>query len=63
MLRWFDLIVDASDDLALIMTLEQGKLLAEAKAEVAYGASFLEGGIDNNSSSTAYICKDYKDIT
>jgi acyl-CoA reductase-like NAD-dependent aldehyde dehydrogenase len=55
--------VDASDDLALIMTLEQGKLLAEAKAEVAYGASFLEGGIDNNSSSTAYICKDYKDIT
>ena len=40
--RWFDLIVAATDDLALIMTLEQGKPLAEAKGEVAYGASFLE---------------------
>ena len=40
--RWFELIVAATDDLALIMTLEQGKPLAEAKGEVAYGASFLE---------------------
>jgi succinate-semialdehyde dehydrogenase / glutarate-semialdehyde dehydrogenase len=40
--RWFDLIVANSDDLARILTLEQGKPLAEAKGEVAYGASFLE---------------------
>ena len=38
--RWFDLIVANSDDLARILTLEQGKPLAEAKGEVAYGASF-----------------------
>jgi len=40
--RWFDFIVANSDDLARILTLEQGKPLAEAKGEVAYGASFLE---------------------
>jgi len=40
--RWFDLIVANSDDLARILTLEQGKPLAEAKGEVAYGSSFLE---------------------
>jgi succinate-semialdehyde dehydrogenase/glutarate-semialdehyde dehydrogenase len=40
--RWFDLILANSDDLARILTLEQGKPLAEAKGEVAYGASFLE---------------------
>ena len=40
--RWFELIVANSDDLARILTLEQGKPLAEAKGEVAYGASFLE---------------------
>ncbi|KLV08561.1 NAD-dependent succinate-semialdehyde dehydrogenase [Photobacterium ganghwense] len=40
--RWFQLIHDNQDDLARIMTLEQGKPLAEAKGEVAYGASFIE---------------------
>ncbi|VVE07935.1 succinate-semialdehyde dehydrogenase (NADP(+)) [Pandoraea anhela] len=40
--RWFDLIMQAQDDLGAIMTAEQGKPLAEAKAEVAYGASFIE---------------------
>ena len=40
--KWFDLIVENTDDLALIMTSEQGKPLAEAKGEVAYGASFVE---------------------
>lgn len=40
--RWFDLIVAHGDDLALLMTSEQGKPLAEAKGEVAYGASFVE---------------------
>ncbi|TAA45972.1 NAD-dependent succinate-semialdehyde dehydrogenase [Corallincola spongiicola] len=40
--RWFDLILGAEDDLALIMTLEQGKPLAEARGEVKYGAAFVE---------------------
>lgn len=40
--KWFDLIVANTDDLGLLMTLEQGKPLAEAKGEVLYGASFLE---------------------
>ncbi|MGO1120870.1 NADP-dependent succinate-semialdehyde dehydrogenase [Rhodovibrionaceae bacterium A322] len=40
--RWFDLMLENADDLALLMTLEQGKPLAEAKGEVAYGASFIE---------------------
>ena len=40
--RWFDLMMAAQDDLATILTAEQGKPLAEAKGEVAYGASFVE---------------------
>ncbi len=40
--RWFSLIVENQDDLARIMTLEQGKPLAEAKGEISYGASFVE---------------------
>ncbi|MEX2629349.1 MAG: NADP-dependent succinate-semialdehyde dehydrogenase [Tistlia sp.] len=40
--KWFDLILANQDDLGLLMTLEQGKPLAEAKGEVAYGASFIE---------------------
>lgn len=40
--RWFDQIVAATDDLALLMTLEQGKPLAEARGEIAYAASFVE---------------------
>lgn len=40
--RWFDLIVEAKDDLAEIMTREQGKPLAEAAGEVVYAASFIE---------------------
>ena len=40
--RWFELIMAAQDDLAQLMTAEQGKPLAEAKGEVAYGASFIE---------------------
>ena len=39
---WFDLILANQDDLARIMTAEQGKPLAEARGEVAYGASFIE---------------------
>jgi succinate-semialdehyde dehydrogenase/glutarate-semialdehyde dehydrogenase len=40
--RWFDLIVAAQDDLAVLMTAEQGKPLAESKGEIAYAASFIE---------------------
>jgi succinate-semialdehyde dehydrogenase / glutarate-semialdehyde dehydrogenase len=40
--RWHDLLHENADDLALLLTTEQGKPLAEAKAEIAYAASFLE---------------------
>ncbi len=42
MRRWFDLMIANQDDLATLMTAEQGKPLAEAKGEVIYGASFIE---------------------
>jgi succinate-semialdehyde dehydrogenase/glutarate-semialdehyde dehydrogenase len=40
--RWFDLMMANQDDLATLMTTEQGKPLGESKGEVAYAASFLE---------------------
>ena len=40
--RWFDLVTAHADDLAVILTAEQGKPLAEAKGEILYGASYLE---------------------
>jgi succinate-semialdehyde dehydrogenase / glutarate-semialdehyde dehydrogenase len=40
--RWFDLMLVHLDDLALLMTAEQGKPLAESKGEIAYAASFIE---------------------
>ncbi|MGR3540242.1 MAG: NAD-dependent succinate-semialdehyde dehydrogenase [Hasllibacter sp.] len=40
--RWFDLMMAHQDDLATILTAEQGKPLAEAKGEIAYAASFVE---------------------
>jgi succinate-semialdehyde dehydrogenase/glutarate-semialdehyde dehydrogenase len=40
--KWFDLLMANQDDLGRLMTAEQGKPLAEAKGEVAYGASFVE---------------------
>jgi len=40
--RWFDLITAHTEELALIMTREQGKPLAEAKGEIGYAASFVE---------------------
>src|SRR5215470_4960353 len=42
MRRWFDLMMANQDDLAKLMTTEQGKPLTESKGEVAYAASFLE---------------------
>ncbi|WP_200843984.1 NAD-dependent succinate-semialdehyde dehydrogenase [Pantoea sp. 18069] len=42
LLKWYELLMAHSDDLARIMTAEQGKPFAEAKGEVSYGASFVE---------------------
>ncbi|MBA6294736.1 NAD-dependent succinate-semialdehyde dehydrogenase [Colwellia sp. MB02u-9] len=42
MRNWFNLMMQHQDDLGRILTLEQGKPLAEAKGEVAYGAAFIE---------------------
>ena len=40
--RWFDLMMAHQEDLAIIMTIEQGKPLAESRGEIAYGANFIE---------------------
>ncbi|MGP9818517.1 NAD-dependent succinate-semialdehyde dehydrogenase [Salinarimonas sp. NSM] len=40
--RWYDLVVARADELAAILTAEQGKPLAEAKGEILYGAAFIE---------------------
>ena len=40
--RWYDLLMANQDELAALMTAEQGKPLAEAKGEIAYGASFID---------------------
>ncbi len=40
--KWYDLILENLEDLAIILTSEQGKPLAEARGEIAYGASFVE---------------------
>jgi len=40
--RWFDLMMAHQEDLAIIMTAEQGKVLAESRGEIAYGAAFVE---------------------
>ena len=40
--KWFDLMMAHQEDLGKILTLEQGKPLAEAKGEIAYGASYIE---------------------
>lgn len=41
LLAWYGLILDAKEELAVLMTLEQGKSLAEARGEIDYGASFV----------------------
>lgn len=41
--NWFNLMMEHQDDLARLMTLEQGKPLAEAKGEISYAASLLSG--------------------
>ena len=42
MRKWFDLLIANTDDLARLMTAENGKPMAESRGEVAYGASFVE---------------------
>src|SRR6202044_533701 len=42
MRKWFDLLMANQEDLARLMTAEQGKPLAETRGEIAYGASFIE---------------------
>ena len=40
--KWFELILEHQEDLAMLITLEQGKSLTEARGEIAYAASFIE---------------------
>jgi succinate-semialdehyde dehydrogenase/glutarate-semialdehyde dehydrogenase len=40
--KWFDLMIENQEDLAVLMTVEQGKPLAESRGEIVYGASFVE---------------------
>ena len=40
--KWFNLMMESQEDLAKILTAEQGKPLAEARGEIAYGASYIE---------------------
>lgn len=42
LMKWYELMMENQDDLAALMTAEQGKPLAEAKGEIAYGSSFLQ---------------------
>lgn len=53
--QWYDLLVTNADDLALILTLEQGKPLAEAKAEIMYGASYIEWYSEESKRLNGYI--------
>ena len=42
LMRWYHLMLENQEDLAVIMTLEQGKILAESRGEIVYAASFIE---------------------
>ena len=42
MRKWFNLMMEAQEDLAVIMTMEQGKPLSESRGEIAYGANYIE---------------------
>ena len=53
--RWYDLIMANQEDLAILMTTEQGKPLAEAKGEIAYAASFLEWAAEEGKRLTGDI--------
>ena len=51
--KWFELMMANQEDLAQILTAEQGKPLAEARGEIAYGASFIEWFAEEASAPTA----------
>ena len=51
--KWFDLMMAHQEDLGNILTLEQGKPLAEAKGEIAYGASYIEWYAEEANAFTA----------
>jgi succinate-semialdehyde dehydrogenase/glutarate-semialdehyde dehydrogenase len=53
LMKWCQLMHQHADDLARIMTAEQGKPLAEARGEVGYGASFIEWFAEEAGASTA----------
>lgn len=50
--KWHDLMLEAREDLALLMTLEQGKPLAESRGEIDYAVSFIEWYAEEGSAST-----------
>jgi succinate-semialdehyde dehydrogenase/glutarate-semialdehyde dehydrogenase len=52
--RWFEAIMAAQEDLAVLMTAEQGKPLAESKGEIAYAASFIEWFAEEGNSRSAW---------
>ncbi len=56
MRKWFDLLVANTEDLARLMTAENGKPIAESRGEVAYGASFVEWFAEEASASMARPC-------
>ena len=56
MRKWFDLLIAHTEDLARLMTAENGKPLAESRGEVAYGASFVNGLPKKPSASMARPC-------
>src|SRR5216117_1966883 len=56
--KWFDLMMANQEDLAKILTAEQGKPLAEARTEISYGASFIEWFAEEGSASTATPSRD-----
>jgi succinate-semialdehyde dehydrogenase/glutarate-semialdehyde dehydrogenase len=53
--RAFELIVERTEDLALLMTLEMGKPLKESKAEIAYGAEFFRWFSEEPSASPSLV--------
>ena len=57
LLAWADKVLAAQEDLAQLMTAEQGKSLAEARGEVAYAASFITGSPKRPSGWTVRYCR------
>ena len=53
--KWFNLIMENQEDLAQLLTAEQGKPLAEARGEIAYGANYVEWFSEESSGFTAIL--------